>query len=149
MISSRTSPSASRDVAASAVKDDLPARNRANGKLIETIRKGEIKKCPKPLWSRRGLDFACIQVAAGPSEDEFDVEVSTDKTDNTVTAGAMQLSVTVKNNSERPVYRLRARASSDSGYFNERELIFGKIEAGEGKTAKTPCRGATSKSDAV
>ena len=35
-----------------------------------------------------------------------------------------------------PAYRVRAESTSDYDYFDERELLFGKIKPGETKTAK-------------
>jgi carboxyl-terminal processing protease len=65
--------------------------------------------------------------------------VETDRSGNRVQAGEpMSLMVTVKNKGTTPVYRLRATTESDSAYYDEKELVFGKIAPGESKTAVTP-----------
>lgn len=75
----------------------------------------------------------------GPKASDFEVEVKTDRPGNKVKAGdPMQLEVTVTNNSTLPAYRLRATTKSDSGYWDEKELIFGKIDPGKTKTVKVP-----------
>jgi len=75
----------------------------------------------------------------GPSKDDFDVQLETDQPSDTVTAGeTLRLKVSVTNNGTVPVYRLRATTDSDNPYFDEKELVFGKIEPGETKTAVSP-----------
>ncbi|MCL2824622.1 MAG: peptidase S41, partial [Polyangiaceae bacterium] len=55
---------------------------------------------------------------------------------NKVKAGeSVELRVTVTNNGTEPVYQLRALTTSDSSYYDRKELIFGKIEPGKSKTA--------------
>ena len=46
--------------------------------------------------------------------------------------------VTVKNNGKDPVYQLRAQTQADSGYYDGKELVFGKILPGQSKTASIP-----------
>jgi carboxyl-terminal processing protease len=113
---------------------------RDNGKLIEQIRRQEIAKVSSAL-SATGIDWSmpASKPTAGPSEDELQVSVTTDKADNKVSAGdAITLVVKVTNNGSEAVYRLRARTQSDNPYYDERELVFGKIGPGESKTAETP-----------
>jgi carboxyl-terminal processing protease len=111
---------------------------------IEQVRKEEVGKVSADL-AKLGIDWADApagqngapdpaQIASGK---DIEVKVEADKTE--VLAGeAMELRVTVKNNGKNPVYRLRANTDSDSGYFDAKELVFGKIAAGQSKTAKTP-----------
>jgi carboxyl-terminal processing protease len=50
----------------------------------------------------------------------------------------MNVKVSVKNNGTSPIYQLRAITKSDGGYYDEKELIFGRIDAGKTKTAQVP-----------
>jgi len=75
----------------------------------------------------------------GPSPKEFDVKVETDRPEADVTAGEpMSLKVTVKNNGKTPAFRVRAATKSDNSFLDNKELIFGKINPGQSKTATTP-----------
>ncbi|MFO0660829.1 MAG: MXAN_5808 family serine peptidase [Polyangiaceae bacterium] len=107
--------------------------------IITQTQKDELGKATDAL-SKIGVDWSDAPNAdAGPSPKDFEVTVTTDKANNTVTAGeGMTLKVSVKNNGKEPVYRLRASTVSDSGYFEGKELIFGKIKPGETKTATVP-----------
>jgi carboxyl-terminal processing protease len=89
-------------------------------------------------WTDAPAPPAGATATEGPSAKDFDVQVTTDR-GTTVTAGeSMMLKVTVKNNSKFPVYRLHASTASDNGYFDGKELVFGKIAAGQSKTAQIP-----------
>ncbi len=70
---------------------------------------------------------------------DFEVKAETDRKGHIVRAGKpMHLKVSVKNNAKAPVYQLRAVTKSDTGYYDEKELVFGRINAGETKTASVP-----------
>ncbi|HVU04052.1 MAG TPA: MXAN_5808 family serine peptidase [Polyangiaceae bacterium] len=70
---------------------------------------------------------------------DFDVSVSTDRPQDTVTAGQpMTLKVSVTNKGSVPIYQLRAVTKSDSGYYDEKELLFGRVDPGKTVTAKAP-----------
>jgi len=76
---------------------------------------------------------------AGPKASDYDVSVSTDRQGDAVTAGQpMQLRVSVTNKSSLPIYELRAVTKSDSGYYDEKELLFGRVDPGKTVTAKSP-----------
>ncbi|MEM1029532.1 MAG: MXAN_5808 family serine peptidase [Myxococcota bacterium] len=107
---------------------------------IESVRERELGKVAADL-QRLGIDWAVPdeRPVEGPAHEDFDVTVRTDRPQDTVRAGeSMQLEVTVKNNGALPVYRLRAVTESDNGYFDEKELVFGKVGPGETKRATTP-----------
>src|SRR6185369_5092034 len=75
----------------------------------------------------------------GPGPKEFEVKVETDRADADVVAGEpMTLRVTVKNNGKAPAFRVRASTKSDNSFLDNKELIFGKINPGQSKTATTP-----------
>lgn len=63
--------------------------------------------------------------------------ISTDKPNNQIKGGEVgTLTVSITNAGSAPAYRVRAVSASDYGYFDERELLFGKIAPGETKTAE-------------
>ena len=75
----------------------------------------------------------------GPGASDYEVTVTTDRPADTVVAGQpMTLKVSVTNKSSAPIYQLRAVTKSDSGYYDEKELLFGKIDPGKTATAKAP-----------
>ena len=121
-------PGQKRPDAARAVKD-----------YAATIERDEIAKAGTDL-GKLGLDWSEAPPGdAGPTAKDYEITVATDRPNNEVTAGqSMTLKVTVKNNGKDPVYRLRAVTSSDSGYYDGKELIFGKILPGQSKTTTVP-----------
>jgi carboxyl-terminal processing protease len=91
---------------------------------------------------KMGIDWSPAPADAAKSPTPptgLEVTLSTNRPGDTGRAGEeLQLSVTVKNTGTSPVYQLHAVAKSDTGYFDERELIFGKVAPGESKTATAP-----------
>jgi carboxyl-terminal processing protease len=64
----------------------------------------------------------------GPKASDFEVQVATDRQGDTVVAGQpMTLKVSVTNKGTVPVYELRAITKSDSAYYDEKELVYGRI----------------------
>ncbi len=109
-------------------------------RFIEDTREAELKAVSAEL-SKLGVDWTAPSDlhAPGPHKGDFEVTVKTNRPGDRVMAGeTLDLEVTVKNNGSVPVYRLRATTESDNPYFNEKELVFGKIGPGEEVTAKTP-----------
>jgi carboxyl-terminal processing protease len=91
--------------------------------------------------SKMGIDFSPPpnDFKNGPTAGDFAVHVRTDRKNDTVSAGQpMALEVEVENRSASPVYRLRAMTKSDSGYFDEKELVFGRIDPGKSRVARVP-----------
>lgn len=88
-----------------------------------------------------GIDWAPppkgFESALKPSD--LSVKLETDRPKDTVAAGeSMKLLAKVTNNGTTPVYQLRALTKSDSLYYDERELLFGKVEPGQTVTAEAP-----------
>lgn len=112
---------------------------RAVHDLVSQTQKDEIGKSSAEL-SKVSIDWAeAPPDATGPSAKDFEVTATTDQPNHEVTAGQpMTLKVTVKNNGKDPVFRLRATTTSDSGYYDGKELIFGKIAPGQSRTATVP-----------
>ena len=91
--------------------------------------------------SKLGIDWSAPPKDAkdGPKAKDYAVTVDTDRAGNKAEAGQpMKLRVTVTNNGEAPIYQLRALTKSDGGYFDERELVFGRVDPGKSKTAEAP-----------
>jgi carboxyl-terminal processing protease len=91
--------------------------------------------------SKLGIDWSAPSkdVKDGPVAKDFAVTIGTDRPGNRAEAGqSMNLRVTVTNNGDAPIYQLRGLTKSDGGYFDERELAFGKIEPGKSRTAQAP-----------
>src|SRR5262249_41667318 len=71
-------------------------------------------------------------VKGSPKASDYDVQVTTDRPGDTVVAGQpMILKVSVTNKGTSPVYELRAITKSDSAYYDEKELVFGRIDPGK------------------
>ncbi len=111
----------------------------ASRALIERMRKEELAKVAGEL-EKLGIDWTAAPDAAKTAKSEdLEIKVETTKPNAEVAAGeAMELIVTVKNKGQQPVYRLRAQTESESGYFDAKELVFGRIGPGEEKTARAP-----------
>jgi carboxyl-terminal processing protease len=88
-------------------------------------------------WSDAPADLAAsVPPTAVPN---VDVKVETDRPNNEVVAGdAMALKVTVTNRSTQTLYRLSATTKTDDPMFDQKELVFGKIDPGKSKTATAP-----------
>jgi carboxyl-terminal processing protease len=114
-----------------------PDAVRAVRPIIEKFRKDELAKVSAEL-AKLGVDWSKPTGNTAKRED-LEVRVETDRPDHTVTAGdPITLKVTVKNNGKDPVYRLRAATESENAYFDQKELLLGKIGPGEEKTATAP-----------
>lgn len=107
--------------------------------FIEQARADELAKVEKELEAL-GIDWSAPPAKAGrPSRTDFEVAIETNRANATVTAGEpMELRVTVKNKGAHPIYRLSGLTESENGYFDQKELVFGRIGAGESKTVTTP-----------
>lgn len=112
---------------------------RALRDFIEQTRREEVAKVSADL-SKLGVDWAdAPEGAPSVAQSDLEVKIETDRPNAEVTAGEpMELRVTVKNNSKHPIFRLRGTTDSDNRYFDGKELVFGKIAAGQSKTAKAP-----------
>jgi carboxyl-terminal processing protease len=116
-----------------------PDQVHAAKDFIAQISREEWNKVSNEL-GRLSVDWADTTAPdAGPSAKEFDVKVETDRADADVVAGEpMTLKVTVKNNGKAPAFRVRAATKSDASFLDNKELIFGKINPGQAKTATVP-----------
>ena len=113
---------------------------RESREIVEAARDAELASISRDLRDL-GIDWSAPPAdrANAPLQADFDVKVTTDRDGNRVRAGeAMNLSVAVTNRGKVPVYQLRATTKSDGAYFTGKELVFGRINPGETKTASTP-----------
>lgn len=96
--------------------------------VIAQIAEQEMRKAISELRGL-GIDWS-LGEDRGPSD--VRVEVSTDAPDDTATAGSpFHLRVRVTNVGRAPLYQLRARTKSDNRLFDERELVFGRLDPGQ------------------
>ena len=94
---------------------------------------------------RLGVDWS-----EGPDQgaSEVRVEVSTDRPDQVGRAGEpFSLRVRVTNAGSSPLYRLTATTKSDYRLFDDRELVFGRVNPGETKEWTTTLGVCTTDSD--
>jgi carboxyl-terminal processing protease len=108
--------------------------------FIDTVQEGELLAVSKDLtalgidWTPPPKDSKGI-AAPGPLR----VELETDRAQNRVVAGeSMSLRVRVTNEGQAPLHQLRAVTKSDAGYYDERELVFGRVAPGQTVTATVP-----------
>lgn len=131
-----------RDFVAKVPPGKRPEQVRAAKNYINDARTAEIGKLVtelKPMgvdWSDAPGD---VQPQSGPSTVPTEVRVETDRPQNEVMAGdPLQLRVTVTNKGTTPLYRVYATSKSDNGLFDNKELVFGKIDPGKSRTATAP-----------
>lgn len=130
----------SRDLVAKLAPGRRTEQLRGAKAFLEKLQQSELEAVSQDL-SKLGVDWSSPpkDYSGGLHAVNYDVKIQTDRPADTVTAGeAMTLKVSVKNNGSAPVYQLRAITKSDGVYYDERELIFGRINPGETKTASVP-----------
>jgi carboxyl-terminal processing protease len=104
-------------------------------RFMQDQAKIEDARIAKSLASR-GIDWSEGPAPATGTGAVLQVEISTDKPNHTIRGGENGvLTVKVTNQGDAPAYRVRALSDSDYSYFDERELLFGKIDPGQSKTA--------------
>ncbi len=129
-----------RDLAAKLPPGRRPDQLRAVQSFLNRSQDTQLASIATDL-SKLGIDWGAPPKDAKEQTKpgDFEVKVETDRKADTVTAGEpMQLKVSVKNTSKVPVYKLRAVTKSDTGYYDEKELVFGRINAGETKSTTVP-----------
>lgn len=129
-----------RELATSLPADKPPLEGlKAVQDLIDRVKKDELAKVSAEL-DKLAVDWSPAPDGTKTvASEDLEVRIETGLTGDIVTAGdPMGLKVTVKNHGESPIYRLRAQTESESGYFDAKELVFGRIGAGEEKFATVP-----------
>jgi carboxyl-terminal processing protease len=111
------------------ILEKLPEFAASQGKL-------EDARIAKSLTSK-SIDWSEGPKPAAGSKPELRMTITTDKQGNRIAGGEIgTVTVTLTNTGNAPAYRVRAESTSDYGYFDERELLFGKLEPGETRTAE-------------
>lgn len=86
--------------------------------------------------AKRGIDWNPGPAAEAGKQAVLKMSIALDKKNNTVVAGETgTLTVSVTNEGTAPAYQVRAFSDSDYSYFDERELLFGRIDPGQTRTA--------------
>src|SRR5690606_12875970 len=108
--------------------------------LVAATQAAEVAAVSRDL-ERLGIDWSepPANYSGGPTVKDFEVKVTTDRARDTVDAGQpLALRVSLTNKSKSPAYQVRAVTKSDAAYFDEKELLFGKVGPGETKTTEVP-----------
>lgn len=129
-----------RDIAGKLTPAKRGEQLRSLKGFLDKLQQTEIEAVSRDL-SKLGADWSAPpkDYTNGLKAADYEVKVQTDRAGDTVTAGEpMNLKVTVKNKGNVPVYQLRAITKSDGPYYDERELIFGRIDPGQSKTVTAP-----------
>jgi carboxyl-terminal processing protease len=129
-----------RDLAAKLAPGKRHDALRGVKPFLEKVQAGEIGSVSGDL-GKIGIDWGQPPKDQRKSAQagDYEVRVETDRKGDAVTAGEpMTLKVSVKNKAEAPIYQLRAVTKSDGGYYDEKELVFGRIDPGQAKTATVP-----------
>jgi carboxyl-terminal processing protease len=125
-------------VAAMPADTKTPAQIAAIRPLIEKTRQEELSKVAKEL-AELDMDWtAPPENAPRTAASDFEVTVESGKEPVIQAGEQMTLRVKVKNVGDKTIYRLRAHTESESGYFDAKELAFGKLGPGEERTALAP-----------
>jgi carboxyl-terminal processing protease len=129
-----------RDLAAKLTTGKRPDVLRAAKPFLEKVQEREMQAVAADL-AKLGFDWNAPPAEFKPlaKAGDYEVKVETDRKDDAALAGEpMTLKVTVKNKAQAPIFRLRGVTKSDGGYYDEKELIFGRINPGESKTSSVP-----------
>jgi carboxyl-terminal processing protease len=108
--------------------------------ILSDLEQREVESVSADL-GKMGIDWSKPKsgVVSTTKVEQIDLEVRTRSPGDSVTAGEpLELEVTVRNNGPDAVYRLYGVSKSDNVYYDERELIFGKIEPGKSLTRTVP-----------
>ncbi len=81
---------------------------------------------------KRGIDWAPGPAPEAGKAPLLRMAIRSDKAGNTIGAGESgTVTVTVTNEGTAPAFQVRAYSDSDYSYFDERELLFGRMDPGQ------------------
>ncbi len=124
----------SRNLVASAKSPRRLQMLRDSQPIIDRVQKQETEKVVRDL-KKLGIDWS-VGPDRGPSK--VRVVATTSAGDRVARAGdPLSLRVEVTNQGKHPLYQLRATTRSDNSLFDGRELVFGKLAAGETRSWST------------
>lgn len=110
------------------ILDTLPQFAQAQQGAEDQLIAGALKK--------QGIDWQDAPKEGAAAAPQLSLSVESDAANNEIEAGkSASVKVTVRNQSTSPAYRVRAMVSTDNPSLDERELLFGTIEAGKSKSA--------------
>ncbi|MEE9382735.1 MAG: MXAN_5808 family serine peptidase [Nannocystaceae bacterium] len=117
-------PSPRRDISLARIDEFIDEQSaQQNARIAESL-------------ALRNIDWASGTTPATGTSAKLQVTIKTDRPGNVIRGGEVGLlTVTVTNTGDAPAYRVRSISDSDYNYFDERELLFGKISPGEAKSA--------------
>lgn len=117
-------PASTRDGILARLGDFVGAQERLED---ERIRKS---------LAARGIDWSRGAAPEAGKKPVLKVSLATDKARDVIRGGdSGTLTMTVTNTGSAPAYQVRAISDSDYGYFDERELLFGRVDPGQTRTA--------------
>ncbi|MFZ1862590.1 MAG: MXAN_5808 family serine peptidase [Polyangiales bacterium] len=123
-----------RNLVANAQSSKRPQMLAESEPIIERVEQQETEKVVRDL-KKLGIDWS-VGPDKGPSQ--VRVVATTSSGDKATRAGdPLSLRVEVTNEGDNPLYQLRATTESDNRLFDGRELVFGKLEAGETRSWTT------------
>ncbi|MCA9693461.1 MAG: PDZ domain-containing protein, partial [Myxococcales bacterium] len=104
--------------------------------FVETEQRAEQQRIRESL-AARGIDWAPGPKASGGVGPKLKLTLKTDRPGDAIPAGESgNLIATVENVGDAPAFQVRAMSDSDYGYFDERELFFGRVDPGQSHTYK-------------
>lgn len=121
-----------RDLVAEAGKSTRTATLKAAKRVIDARHVQEQKKLTDKL-AALAIDWSAP--ASKPSRSTLEARFRIDGDPDTIRAGQkIRLIGEVTNRGTTPAYQVMARINADDSLFDDRELLFGKIEPGETRT---------------
>jgi carboxyl-terminal processing protease len=122
-----------RDVVATAANDNTrPAEIKDVKKLIAQKRVEQEKALTDAL-TKLSIDWSAPP-ANQSGQAKLDVTIASTSGDKLAAGDLVTLTGTVKNTGNAPAWRVQSRIHADDPYFDDYELVFGKINPGETKT---------------
>ena len=111
-----------------------PSRDGILGKISDFVAQQTAIEQSRIIASlqKKGIDWNPGPAPAAGAKPVLRMAIRSDKTGNTIGAGESgTVTVTVTNEGTAPAYQVRAYSDSDYSYFDERELLFGRIDPGQ------------------
>ncbi len=111
-----------------------PSRDGILGKIGDFVAQQTAIEQTRIIASlqKKGVDWNPGPAPAAGTKPVLRMAIRSDKTGNTIGAGESgTVTVTVTNEGTAPAYQVRAYSDSDYSYFDERELLFGRVDPGQ------------------
>jgi carboxyl-terminal processing protease len=127
-----------RDLASKIPMGTRSDQLRAAKPIVEKVRAEEVAKVGAEL-GKLGIDWADAPADAAATPVPVEVKLETDAANNEVGAGEpLVLKATITNKGAVPLFRVSGVTKSDNAYFENKELVIGKLEPGKSKTVSIP-----------